>query len=81
LFKEATADEIASIIYLTQERLGPAFEPIDFGIGEALAAEALALATGKDKAEIKTLYKRRGDYGNVAEEKASEYRSTWCLRD
>jgi len=67
LFKEATADDIAPIIYLTQERLGPAFEPIDFGIGEALAAEALAKASGKDKAAIKKLYSQHGDYGIVAE--------------
>lgn len=67
LFKEATADEIAAIIYLTQERLGPAFEPIDFGIGEALAAEALAKASGKDKETIKKLYAQHGDYGIVAE--------------
>jgi DNA ligase-1 len=68
LFKEASVQDIAPIVYLTQERLGPAFEPIDFGIGEALAAEALALATGKDKTEIKKLYKQRGDYGIMAEE-------------
>ena len=42
LFKEASADDIAPLVYLTQERLGPAFEPIDFGIGDALAAQALA---------------------------------------
>lgn len=67
LFKEASEEDIAPIIYLTQERLGPAFEPIDFGIGEALAAEALAKATGKDKDAIKKLYKQNGDYGLVAE--------------
>ncbi len=72
LFKEATADDIAPIIYLTQERLGPAFEPIDFGIGEALAAEALAKASGKDKAAIKKLYGQHGDYGIVAEKLLSE---------
>jgi len=67
LFKEASEEDIAPIIYLTQERLGPAFEPIDFGIGEALAAEALAKAAGKDKETIKKLYKQHGDYGIVAE--------------
>jgi DNA ligase-1 len=72
LFKEASEDEIAPIIYLTQERLGPAFEPIDFGIGEALAAEALAKATGKDKDAIKKLYKQHGDYGIVAEKLISD---------
>ncbi len=67
LFKESSEEDIAPIVYLTQERLGPAFEPIDFGIGEALAAEALTKATGKDKDAIKKLYKQHGDYGIVAE--------------
>ena len=72
LFKDASAEDIAPIIYLTQERLGPAFEPIDFGIGEALAAEALAKASGKDKDAIKKLYKQHGDYGLVAEKLISD---------
>jgi DNA ligase-1 len=72
LFKDASEEDIAPIIYLTQERLGPAFEPIDFGIGEALAAEALAKASGKDKDAIKKLYKQHGDYGIVAEKLLGE---------
>lgn len=68
LFREAGGADVAPIIYLTQERLGPAYEPIEFGIGEALAAESLALATGKERAEIRKLYKERGDYGTIAEE-------------
>lgn len=67
LFKEASADDIAPIVYLTQERLAAAFEPIDFGVGEALAAQALAKATGKDVEAIKKAYKQKGDYGVVAE--------------
>lgn len=72
LFKEANEEDIAPIIYLTQERLGPAFEPIDFGIGEALAAEALAKASGKAKEAIKKLHKQHGDYGIVAEKLLGE---------
>jgi DNA ligase 1 len=67
LFKEASVEDIAPIVYLSQERLGPAFEPIDFGIGESLAAQALAKATGKDVDTIKKTYKQKGDYGIVAE--------------
>ncbi|MCL4394660.1 MAG: isoprenylcysteine carboxylmethyltransferase family protein, partial [Chloroflexi bacterium] len=37
------AEDIAPIGYLTQERLGPAFEPVDFGIGEALMLVGVAL--------------------------------------
>ena len=80
LFKEAGEEDIAPIIYLTQERLGPAFEPIDFGIGEALAAEALALVTSKDKTEIRKLYKQRGDYGIVAEELCGEQSSRLTVK-
>ena len=68
LFKEADADEIESIVYLSQERLGPAFEGIEFGIGEALASTAIAQATGKPREQIREAYKTKGDYGDVAEE-------------
>lgn len=68
LFKEAEADEIGPIVYLTQERLGPAFEGIEFGIGEALASTALAGATGSPRDKIREAYKIKGDYGDVAYE-------------
>src|SRR5512142_1840782 len=68
LFKKADEEDIAPIIYLTQERLGPAYEPTEFGIGEALASDALAEATGKDRAQIRKQYKQKGDYGTIAEE-------------
>lgn len=68
LFRKATAEDMTPIIYLTQERLGPAYEAIEFGIGEALAATALAQATDKPRDEIRKLYKEKGDYGDVAEE-------------
>lgn len=67
LFHAASADEIEPIVYLTQERLAPNYKGIDFGIGEALAASALARATNRDPAEIRKLYKEKGDYGDVAE--------------
>lgn len=68
LFKEADADDIAPIVYLTQERLGPAFEGVEFGIGEALVSSALSKATGEPREKIREAYKTKGDYGDVAEE-------------
>lgn len=67
LFKESAVDDVAPIVYLTHGRLGPAFEPIDFGIGEALAAQAVAKASGKSIDAVRKLYKTKGDYGLVAE--------------
>jgi DNA ligase-1 len=68
LFKHADADEIAAIVYLTQERLAPNYEAIEFGMGEALIAQAVAQATQTPLADVKKLYKERGDYGIVVQE-------------
>jgi len=68
LFKRAEADDIAAIVYLTQERLAPAYEAIEFGMGEALIAQAVAQATQTPLADVKKAYKEKGDYGIVAEE-------------
>ncbi|HEY6042400.1 MAG TPA: DNA ligase, partial [Anaerolineae bacterium] len=35
LFADADEQDVAPIVYLSQERLAAAFEPIEFGIGEA----------------------------------------------
>lgn len=79
LFKEASEEDIAPMIYLTNGRLGPAFEPIDFGIGEALAAQALAKASGKTIDAVKKLYKSKGDYG-LAAEKLSDGKSSLSVK-
>lgn len=67
LFKNADAEDMAAIVYLTQERLAPNYEAIEFGMGEALIAQAVAQATGAPLADVKKMYKELGDYGNVAE--------------
>lgn len=67
LFRAAEPDDMAAIVYLTQERLGPAYEPVEFGMGEALIAQAIAQVTGAPVADVKKLYKEKGDYGDVAE--------------
>ena len=54
LFQQAGAEEIDKIIYLCQERLVPAFEPLEFGIGESLAGSALAKAVGGDGSSPRT---------------------------
>ncbi|MFQ5874560.1 MAG: ATP-dependent DNA ligase [Dehalococcoidia bacterium] len=67
LFHEAEVEEIDKIIYLCQGQLAPAYEKIEFGVGESLTADAIAKATGLDVKEIKRLYKAKGDFGLVAE--------------
>jgi DNA ligase-1 len=68
LFKQAEPEDMSAIVYLSQERLAPAYEPVEFGMGEALIAQAIAQATGAPLADVKKDYKERGDYGTVAED-------------
>ncbi len=67
LFREAEVEEIDEMIYLCQGRLAPAYEKVEFGVGESLTADAIAKATGLDVKEVKRLYKAKGDFGLVAE--------------
>ncbi len=62
------ATEIAQIAYLSQGRVAPTFEQIEFGMGEALVAESLAQALDRPPAEIAAQFARLGDYGLVAAE-------------
>ena len=68
LFKHADAEDISAIVYLTQERLAPNYEAIEFNMGEALIAQSVAQATATPLADVKKLYKERGDYGIIVEE-------------
>lgn len=68
LFKNADADDMAAIVYLSQERLAPNYEAIEFGMGEALIAQSVAQATNTPLADVKKLYKDVGDYGTVVEQ-------------
>ncbi|MEM3199338.1 MAG: ATP-dependent DNA ligase [Candidatus Micrarchaeaceae archaeon] len=67
LFKEMQAKEIKAAIYITQGVLLPPFEGVEFGVAEKIAEDALALATGIEKKEIEDLFKKYGDFGEVAE--------------
>jgi DNA ligase-1 len=68
LFNKANPDESAEIAYLCEARLLPAFANPEMGMGERMAAAAIAAATGETPQKINTLYHRLGDLGLVAEE-------------
>ena len=74
LFKAINPEEIDKVIYLCQGQVVPPYQKLEFGIGEQLLADAIALAAGKTKDEIRSLYKRLGDYGRVVEEVLPEGR-------
>ncbi|MBI2954067.1 MAG: ATP-dependent DNA ligase [Chloroflexi bacterium] len=71
MFKEAQSAEMDKLVYLCQGRLVPFYEPLEFGVGEGLVAEALAKCAGIPKPEIKERFSRKGDFGLVAVEALS----------
>ena len=67
LIKETRPEEISIIAYLCEGRLLPAYTGLEIGVGERLAASAIATAFGRTSQEIQRLFKRTGDLGNTAE--------------
>ena len=68
LFKHTSKDEIDKIIYLTQGRIAPFFEPLEIGMAEKNVAESIARAYGSTKENVLKLYKKLGDMGLVADD-------------
>ena len=66
LFKEAEAREADKLVYLSQGRLLPPFEPLEFGVGEAVVRGALAEAAGATAEDVRRRGAEAGDLGTLA---------------
>ncbi len=73
LFGESNAAEIGKICYLIQGRVAPFFEPVEIGMAESMAAQAVGKAYGKSKDEVIKLYRQKGNMGLAAQELAKAY--------
>ena len=54
---------IDKIIYLTQGRVAPFYEPVEFGMADKMVAQALGGAYGLSKEEVLIAYSKIGDLG------------------
>ncbi len=61
LFKEASPEDARLIAYLSQGRLGPAYNSPDTGVADKMMIKALGPEAGK-------LFKQKGDLGRTVEE-------------
>jgi len=52
----ATPEDLVPIVYLSANRIAPAHEGLELGIGESIISKALAEAYGRNEAWIKTQY-------------------------
>lgn len=73
LFKNSSKDEIDKIVYLTQGRIAPFFEPIEIGMADKTVAQSLALAYDSTKENVLKLYRKLGDMGSVASLLSSKF--------
>ncbi len=67
LFKDASTDEIDKVVYLTQGRVAPLYEPVEFGMAEKMVVKALARAFDSSEEKVTELFKKSGDLGETAE--------------
>lgn len=68
LLARASVAEIGPLVYLLQGRLAPLFSPLEIAFGDALAAESIAAAYGKERQVVEDLVDHVGDLGTVARE-------------
>ncbi|KAI4322325.1 hypothetical protein L6164_022030 [Bauhinia variegata] len=59
-------DDLVAVVYLSANRIAPAHEGLELGIGDSSIIKALAEAFGRTESQIKSQYKEKGDLGLVA---------------
>lgn len=70
MFKETPVEEIDKVAYLTQGRVAPLFEPVEFGMAEKMVLRAMAQAFDVSLEKITADFKKAGDLGEVAQKDA-----------
>lgn len=61
-----TPEDLVDIVYLTSNKVFPAYDGMELGIGDALLVKAVVEATGRNRAAVQADYQREGDLGIVA---------------
>lgn len=67
LLRDTDASEIGKVVYLTQGRVAPLFEPVELGMAEKMVTKAIARAYEISDEEVTSQFKKSGDLGITAE--------------
>lgn len=70
--KKTNKDEVDKVVYLFQEHILPSFYGLELGLAEKMVEKAIAKASNLSEDKIEQLYKKKGDFGLVAEEVLSK---------
>ncbi|XP_077979976.1 DNA ligase 1-like [Glandiceps talaboti] len=71
-------DDLLCCVYLCLNKLAPAYEGLELGLGETLLMKAIAQATGRSLEKIKADTAEKGDVGLVAESSRSSQRTMFA---
>ncbi|TXG73777.1 hypothetical protein EZV62_002356 [Acer yangbiense] len=63
---DTTPEDLVAVVYLAANKVAPAHEGLELGIGDASIIKALAEACGRTEIQVKKQYKEMGDLGLVA---------------
>lgn len=63
---KTTPDDLVATIYLCINKLAPAHEGVEIGVGEGALMKALSQGTGVKLADVRKKFKEIGDLGDVA---------------
>jgi DNA ligase-1 len=71
-FARTPTEDVPPTAYLLQGRLAPFFEPVEIGLGNNYAADAIVWAFGANRATVLERFDRLGGIGEAAAEIAAE---------
>ncbi|XP_033749004.1 LOW QUALITY PROTEIN: DNA ligase 1-like [Pecten maximus] len=71
-------DDLLFCVYLCLNKLAPAYEGMELGIGETVLMKAIAQTTGRSMDKIKADAQEKGDLGIVAESSRSNQRTMFA---
>lgn len=66
-----TPEDLVAVVYLAANKIAPAHEGLELGIGDSSIIKALAQACGKSEKDVKKRYDSEGDLGIVAQKSRS----------
>lgn len=73
-----TPEDLLAVVYLAANRVAPPHEGVELGIGDATIIKALAEATGRNEAQVRSEYKECGDLGLVSKTSRTTQRTIFA---
>jgi len=80
-FKKVPKSEICIVAYLTTGRIASEYEDVILGMADKMVLKAIALASNKENAEVKSVFKQKGDVGLAAAELCGKKRKSLSVKE